>query len=90
MDWKKVSNKFAKTTGRSVTPNFLKSRYKQIKPDFEHDQRKLTEEDDQLIMNVVEEYGEDWEMIFQKITTIDPIKLRNRYYSKIKAKMGNI
>jgi len=42
-----------------------------------------------MIMSVVEEYGEDWDIIFEKITTIDPIKLRNRYYSRIKNKITN-
>eukprot|EP00330_Aristerostoma_sp_ATCC50986_P009837 CAMPEP_0114587114 /NCGR_PEP_ID=MMETSP0125-20121206/10157_1 /TAXON_ID=485358 ORGANISM="Aristerostoma sp., Strain ATCC 50986" /NCGR_SAMPLE_ID=MMETSP0125 /ASSEMBLY_ACC=CAM_ASM_000245 /LENGTH=156 /DNA_ID=CAMNT_0001782867 /DNA_START=200 /DNA_END=670 /DNA_ORIENTATION=+ len=85
LDWKKIAKKFEKTTTKKVTPTFLRKRYQEIKPSYQHKDQHLSEEHDDK--KGIKLHGEDWEQISRMLDNMDPIKIRNRYFSQIVKKM---
>mmetsp|Transcript_35429 Transcript_35429/g.31916 ORF Transcript_35429/g.31916 Transcript_35429/m.31916 type:complete len:262 (-) Transcript_35429:625-1410(-) len=83
LDWKKISKKYCAMTSKKVTPQYLKLRYKQIKPQYTKKSQSLTQEDDCDIIRLFDQYGDDWEQISKNLSNMDPIKIRNRFYSQI-------
>eukprot|EP00330_Aristerostoma_sp_ATCC50986_P001923 CAMPEP_0114579592 /NCGR_PEP_ID=MMETSP0125-20121206/3928_1 /TAXON_ID=485358 ORGANISM="Aristerostoma sp., Strain ATCC 50986" /NCGR_SAMPLE_ID=MMETSP0125 /ASSEMBLY_ACC=CAM_ASM_000245 /LENGTH=111 /DNA_ID=CAMNT_0001770409 /DNA_START=459 /DNA_END=794 /DNA_ORIENTATION=+ len=86
LDWKKVGRKF-KNLGKNVTPAFLRCKYKQIKPQYAAKNETLNELHDSKLADLIGKYGEDWESISVEMGHMDPIKLRNRFFSQIKRKI---
>jgi len=46
LDWKKVSKKMKAQSGKAISPNFLKIRFRVISPKYEMKNQKLNFEDD--------------------------------------------
>ena len=81
-DWKKVTRKFEKSFGKKVTPLFLKNRYHAIRDNS----GPLNEEDDKNLVRAIEQYGLNWENLYEVCPDKNKIQVRNRYYSKLKNK----
>jgi len=90
LDWKKIVKNFQKRSNQKITLAFLKKRYKAIKPAYKAQTVPLSSEDDQLIIKTIEKYGLEWKKIYEVLPKVDPVKIRNRYYSKIKKEKGEI
>mmetsp|Transcript_27460 Transcript_27460/g.24204 ORF Transcript_27460/g.24204 Transcript_27460/m.24204 type:complete len:131 (-) Transcript_27460:180-572(-) len=90
LDWKKISTKFEQETGKRATPVFLSKRYKVIKPLQNYTKKAFGAEDDEKIEEYVKTYGDDWVRIGLEMGNYDPIKIRNRFYQKVKNSDLNI
>lgn len=86
-DWKKINQKFEQVQGKKVTPYFLKNRYREIsKPQGPTKKIKFNHEDDLKIVKIMVYYDLHWVKISKFFDNVDPISIKNRYYSSIKKK----
>mmetsp|Transcript_36686 Transcript_36686/g.32886 ORF Transcript_36686/g.32886 Transcript_36686/m.32886 type:complete len:102 (+) Transcript_36686:576-881(+) len=70
-------------TGRKSSPKFLSLKYKSIRPNYTKKYHTLDLDCDIKIFKLYEERGDDWSSISKEMDDMDPIKIRNRYYSHI-------
>lgn len=82
-DWKKIAKKFFERVGKKITASFLRLKYKETKPTYAPKPKFLNNQDDIIILKMVQKYDVDWKRISEEMDNMDPIKIRNRYYSYI-------
>ena len=90
LDWKKVTKKMAQLTGKKTSPKFLRQRYNTIKPQYSNKNVSLNINSDIKIYELFEEIGDDWISMSKLMGNMDPIKIRNRYYSHVFKKEDEI
>mmetsp|Transcript_32423 Transcript_32423/g.29225 ORF Transcript_32423/g.29225 Transcript_32423/m.29225 type:complete len:129 (-) Transcript_32423:319-705(-) len=86
--WKKIAEQFVKESGYKASPAFLKDRFKHISPYIAQNERKMTQKDDDKIVELVEKYQGDWNKITSEMPEFNPNRIKNRFYHKLRKQVG--
>ena len=81
-DWKKICKRIQKYFKVRVTPNFLRNRYRNLTVNDPKCPRLVfNTQMDLVIAQLVNKHGLNWNLIAKEMGILDPIKIKNRYYS---------
>lgn len=80
-DWKKITKKFGH---KKITPNFLKTRFKELTCSPLQRRVKFSHSEDLMIAKYFDKYGSHWGQMATHFKNRSPIMLKNRYYSFIR------
>ena len=86
-DWKKICKRIQNYFKVRVTPNFLRNRYRNLTVNDPKCPRLVfNTQMDLIIAQLVNKHGLNWNLIAKEMGILDPVKIKNRYYSQLKRK----
>lgn len=82
-DWKKIAKMF---NTPSLTPKFLKDRYKGLKEQGSNKKTRFSHHEDLTIVKYYKKIGSNWDAIAKYLPDRTPSMIKNRFYSSIRKK----
>jgi hypothetical protein len=83
-DWKRVACKFLSVKKIKRSPNFYKKRFREINLKPAKQRIKFTHQEDLKLVDLIQNFGMQWERIAEEFPGRCSVMVKNRYYSYIR------